>query len=43
MPKGCGISNWGTTKIFLELGTHINFDKESERLNKKLAEINGFK
>lgn len=43
VPKGCGISNWGTTKIFLELGTHINFDKEMERLSKKLAEINGFK
>jgi len=25
VPKGCGVSNWGTTKIFLELGSHINF------------------
>ena len=43
LPKGCGISNFGTTKIFLELGTHINFDKEIERLSKKLTELAGFK
>jgi hypothetical protein len=27
VPKGCGVSNFGTTKIFLDLGAHINFDK----------------
>jgi valyl-tRNA synthetase len=43
VPKGCGVSNWGTTKIFLDLGTHINFEKELERLTKKLAEVEGFK
>lgn len=43
VPKGCGVSNIGTTRIFLELGSHINFDKELERLNKKLTELTGFK
>ncbi len=43
VPKGCGISNFGTTRIFLELGAHINFEKEIERLNKKLGELTGFK
>jgi valyl-tRNA synthetase len=27
----------------LDLGTHINFEKELERLTKKLAEVEGFK
>lgn len=43
LPKGCGISNYETTKIFLELGTHINVEKELERLGKKLDELKGFK
>jgi valyl-tRNA synthetase len=42
LPKGCGISNFGATKIFLELGSHINVDKEIERLTKKLNEQLGF-
>ena len=37
------MSNYQTTKIFLELGAHINIDKELERLNKKLAEVETFK
>lgn len=37
------MSNIGTTRIFLELGSYINFDKELERLGKKLAELTGFK
>ena len=39
LPKGCGISNYETTKIYLELGSHINADKELERLGKKLRLI----
>ena len=43
VPKGCGISNIGTSRIFLELGAHINFEKELERLNKRLTELTNFK
>lgn len=43
LPKGCGVSNFETTKIFLELGSHINIDKELERLSKKLSELTTFK
>jgi valyl-tRNA synthetase len=43
LPKGCGVSNYETTKIYLELGSHINVQKELERLGKKLAEISTFK
>ena len=39
VPKGCGVSNFGTTKIFLDLGSHIDFVKELERLGKKLAQV----
>ena len=43
IPKGCGTSNFGTTKIFLELGSHIDFAKEIERLGKKLTQLEEFK
>jgi valyl-tRNA synthetase len=43
LPKGCGISNFETTKIYLELGAHINIDKELERLDKKISELDTFK
>ena len=42
-PKGCGIALIGESKILLELGTHIDANKELARLNKKLEEINKFK
>lgn len=43
LPKGCGVSNYQTTKIFLELGAHINIEKELSRLDKKMEELSGFK
>jgi valyl-tRNA synthetase len=43
VPKGCGLANIGTSKIFLELGKYVDVNKEIERLNKKLAEIREFK
>ena len=43
LPKGCGVSNYGTNKIFLELGAHINIEKELERLEKKSNELRTFK
>ena len=43
LPKGCGVSNFETTKIYLELGAHINVEKELSRLDKKLDELMGFK
>lgn len=42
-PKGCGIAIIDNSKIFLELGTHIDANKELARLNKKLEEIAKFK
>ena len=35
-PKGCGIAVIDNSKIFLELGSHIDANKELTRLNKKL-------
>lgn len=37
------MSNFETTKIYLELGAHINIEKELSRLDKKLDELMGFK
>lgn len=37
------MSNYQTTKIFLELGAHINIEKELSRLDKKMEELSGFK
>jgi valyl-tRNA synthetase len=43
IPKGCGVASIGSSKIFLELGSHIDGSKELARLNKKLEEIAKFK
>ncbi len=43
LPKGCGAAIYKTNKIFLDLGSHIDFKKETERLNKKLNELLAFK
>lgn len=39
IPKGCGTSNIGTTKIFVALKQYLDLDKETDKLNKKLGEI----
>jgi len=36
IPKGCGLSLVGNSKIYLELGSHIDAKKELARLSKKL-------
>lgn len=43
LPKGCGVASFENTKIYLELGAHINIDNELERLQKKLDELDTFK
>lgn len=43
VPKGCGIAIIGNSKIFLEISSHIDINKEIARVNKKLGEIAKFK
>lgn len=42
IPKGCGTANVSTTKIFVSLKQYLDLDKEIQKLEKKLLEVQGF-
>jgi valyl-tRNA synthetase len=41
IPKGCGTSHVGTTKIYVMLKQYLDLDKEIQKLEKKLDEVQG--